>query len=116
MDDRDVGSSADSTHYRMGATELRAVGTAPGRGPLMRVAPANAALEFAYDLTLDEIRRRRGFLEAVGDTWDPIEAMVSEERAHRMLYSSLDDAQQRIFDELVRVGVLPDRPLDHAAD
>ena len=33
-----------------------------------------------------------------------------------MLYSDLDDEQQRIYDELVRAGVLPDRTVDRVAD
>ncbi len=33
-----------------------------------------------------------------------------------MLYSDLDDEQQRIYDELVHAGVLPDRAVDRAAD
>jgi hypothetical protein len=66
-------------------------------------------MEYAYDLTLDEIRRRTAVLEAVGDEWNPVEALAQEEMAYRMLYSDLDDQQQRIFDELVRAGVLPDR-------
>ena len=66
-------------------------------------------LEFAYDLTRDEIRRRRAVLEAIGDNWDPVQALADEDMAHRMLYSSLDDEQQRIFDELLRAGVLADR-------
>jgi len=33
-----------------------------------------------------------------------------------MLYSNLDDEQQRIYDNLVRAGVLPDRRVIHVAD
>ena len=33
-----------------------------------------------------------------------------------MLYSDLDDEQQRIYDELVHAGVLPSRAVDRAAD
>ena len=64
-------------------------------------------LDFAFDLTGDEIRRRRAVLEALGDRWDPIRAMADEDEAHRLLYSDLDDEQQAIFDDLVRGGVLP---------
>ena len=67
-------------------------------------------LVIAYDLTLDEVRRRTAVLEAIGDDWDPVEALAEEDRAYRMLYSGLDEEQQRIFDELVNAGVLPDRP------
>ena len=73
-------------------------------------------LEFAYDLTLDEARRRSAVLEAVGDDWDPITVLAEEQKAYDMLYSNLDDEQQRIYDELVRAGVLPERTADHVAD
>jgi hypothetical protein len=69
-------------------------------------------LAFAYDLTLDEARRRTAVLEAIGDDWDPIQALVEEELAWDMLYSGLDDAQQRIYDELVTAEVLPDRTVN----
>jgi hypothetical protein len=73
-------------------------------------------LDFAYDLTLDEARRRSAVLGALGDDWDPIAVLAEEERAYEMLYSDLDDEQQRIYDELVRVGVLPDRTVTRVAD
>ncbi|GFG75820.1 DUF6400 family protein [Mycobacterium botniense] len=73
-------------------------------------------LEFAYDLTLDEVRRRSAVLEAIGEGWDPIRALAEEEQAYAMLYSNLDAEQQRYYDELVRAGVLPDRVAGHAAD
>ncbi len=60
-----------------------------------------ADLEFAYDLTLDEARRRSAVLEAIGEDWDPVAVLAEEERAYEMLYSDLDDEQQRIYDELV---------------
>ncbi|BBZ16646.1 DUF6400 family protein [Mycolicibacterium gadium] len=75
-----------------------------------------ADLEFAYDLTLDEARRRSAVLEAIGDGWDPMTVMAEEQRAEEMLYSDLDDEQQRIYDDLVRAGVLPDRKAVNAAD
>lgn len=75
-----------------------------------------ADLEFAYDLTLDEARRRSAVLEAIGDEWDPIAVFAEEQRAEEMLYSNLDDEQQRIYDNLVRAGVLPDRRVIHVAD
>ncbi|MBY8861412.1 DUF6400 family protein [Nocardia sp. CA2R105] len=65
--------------------------------------------DFAYDLTLDEARRRSAVLEALGDDWDPVAVLAEEERAYDMLYSNLDDEQQRIYDELVEAGILPDR-------
>ena len=73
-------------------------------------------LEFAYDLTLDEVRRRTAVLEAIGDDWDPVRALVEEEKAYAMLYSNLDAEQQRHYDDLVRAGVLPERAVDRAAD
>lgn len=73
-------------------------------------------MDFAYDLTLDEARRRAAVLEAIGDDWDPIAVMAEEERAWAMLYSDLDDEQQRIYDELVAVGVLPDREAGRVSD
>ena len=68
-----------------------------------------ADVDFAYDMTLDEARRRTAVLEVIGDDWDPIAVLDEENRAHDMLYSNLDDEQQRIYDELVSAGVLPDR-------
>jgi len=75
-----------------------------------------ADFAFAYDLTLDEARRRTAVLEAIGDDWDPIKTLAEEEQAWDMLYSGLDDEQQRIYDELVQAGVLPDRTTDRVAD
>lgn len=62
----------------------------------------------AFDLGLDEVRRRSAILDAIGDDWDPAQALAEEQRAHRMLYSGLDRVQQRTYDELVSAGVLPD--------
>ncbi|MFF7940813.1 DUF6400 family protein [Nocardia gamkensis] len=64
---------------------------------------------FAYDLTLDEARRRSAVLAALGDDWDPVAVLAEEDLAYDMLYSNLDDEQQRIYEELVRSGILPDR-------
>ncbi|MFE3258550.1 DUF6400 family protein [Nocardia sp. NPDC059091] len=71
---------------------------------------------FAYDLTLDEVRRRSAVLAALGDDWDPVAVLAEEELAYNMLYSNLDDEQQRIYDELVRAGILPDRAMRPIAD
>ncbi len=46
-----------------------------------------ADLKFAYDLTLDEARRRTAVLEAIGDDWDPIAVLAEEQTAYDMLYS-----------------------------
>ncbi len=82
----------------------------------MPVAQKQNELAFAYDLTLDEARRRSAVVEAIGDDWDPIEVLAEEELAWDMLYSGLDDDQQRIYDELVSAGVLPDRAVNRVAD
>jgi hypothetical protein len=76
----------------------------------------STGLEFAYDLTLDEVRRRTAVLEAIGADWDPIRALAEEEQAYAMLYSNLDAEQQRHYDNLVSAGVLPSRAVDHASD
>ena len=55
-------------------------------------------------------------LEAIGDDWDPIRALEEEEQAYAMLYSNLDDEQQRHYDALVSAGVLPNRAVDRASD
>ena len=73
-------------------------------------------LAFAYDLTLDEARRRAAIVEAIGDDWDPVEVLAQEDRAYAMLYSNLDDEQQRIYDDRVAAGVLPDRVAGRVAD
>jgi hypothetical protein len=75
-----------------------------------------ANLDFALDLTLDEARRRSAMLEAIGDDWDPVAVLAEEDQAYDMLYADLDDQQQRIYDELVAAGVLPDRSVRRVAD
>jgi len=75
-----------------------------------------ADLDFAYDLTLDEARRRTAVLEAIGDDWDPIAVLAEENEAYDLLYSNLDSEQQRIYDELVGAGVLPERDGDRVTD
>ncbi len=80
------------------------------------VGGETSTLSFALDLTLDEARRRSAVLEAIGDDWDPVAVLAQEELAYDMLYSGLDTEQQRIYDELVEAGVLPDRTVDRVAD
>jgi Family of unknown function (DUF6400) len=75
-----------------------------------------ADLDFACDLTLDEARRRAAMLQALGDDWDPVAVLAEEDAAYDMLYSNLDEEQQRIYDELVSAGVLPERAVDRVAD
>lgn len=77
---------------------------------------SDSELSFALDLTLDEARRRSAVLEAIGEDWDPVAVLAEEERAYDMLYSGLDPEQQRIYDELVQAGVLPDRTAGRVAD
>jgi hypothetical protein len=76
----------------------------------------STGLEFALDLTLDEVRRRSAVLEAIGAEWDPIRALADEEKAYAMLYSHLDAHQQQHYDNLVSAGVLPERAAGHASD
>jgi Family of unknown function (DUF6400) len=73
-----------------------------------------ADLDFVYDLTLDEARRRSAMVTAIGDDWGA--ALAQEDQAYDMLYAGLDDEQQRIYGQLVAVGVLPDRSVGHVAD
>jgi hypothetical protein len=80
------------------------------------VAAQTNQLAFAYDLTLDEARRRAAVLAAIGDDWDPVEVLAQEDRAYAMLYSGLDDEQQRLYDDLVVAGVLPDRAAGRVSD
>lgn len=75
-----------------------------------------ADLDFAYNLTLDEARRRSAVLEALGGDWDPIAVLAEENKAYDMLYSNLDEEQQAIYDDLVSAGVLPEREGDRVAD
>ena len=54
------------------------------------MAAHSADLAFAYDLTLDEARRRAAVLEAIGDHWDPVQLLAEEEKTYEMLYTGLD--------------------------
>ncbi|WP_329386138.1 DUF6400 family protein [Streptomyces sp. NBC_01716] len=67
----------------------------------------NDLTPFTIDLTPDEARRRAEVLAALGPDWDPVEALRGEDEAYALLYSGLDDEQQRIYDRLVAAGVLP---------
>lgn len=71
---------------------------------------------FALDLTAHEAQRRAEVMAALGDTWDPVEALRGEEEAYAALYSGLDEDQQRTYDMLVAAGVLPSREPGRAAD
>lgn len=71
---------------------------------------------FEMDLTMDEVRRRAHVLEAIGDGWEPVAVLRGEQKAYALLYSGLDAEQQRIYEQLVRAGVLPEwEPGDAAA-
>ncbi|MFD3721924.1 DUF6400 family protein [Streptomyces sp. NPDC058674] len=71
-------------------------------------SPASAELvDFAVDLTSQEVLRRAQVMAALGPDWDPIEVLRGEEAAYELLYSGLDTAQQRLYDDLVAAGVLP---------
>ena len=76
--------------------------------------PEHHAVEF--DLAADEARRQAAVVEALGDTWDPVEVLRREQEAHALLYSGLDEEQQRIHAMLVAAGVLPPRGTYRAAD
>ena len=75
----------------------------------MQPKEPSSTYDFSYDITLDEVRRRAAVMEAIGEDWDPIEALANEERAIDMLYSNLDEEQQRIYNRLVGEGVLLNR-------
>jgi hypothetical protein len=75
-----------------------------------------ADLDMAFDLTLDEARRRAAVLQAIGEDWNPVAVLAEEELAYDMLYADLDPDQQRIYDELVAAGVLPDWAANRVAD
>ncbi|MFE7991612.1 DUF6400 family protein [Streptomyces shenzhenensis] len=75
----------------------------------------SAPVDFAVDLTAHEVHRRAHVLEAIGPDWDPVEVLRGEEAAYDLLYSGLDEEQQRIHDDLVAAGVLPPRGGGRAA-
>ena len=70
----------------------------------------------AMAMALRERTTEVAVLKAIGDDWDPVEVLAQEDRAYAMLYSNLDDDQQRIYDDLVAAGVLPDRVAGRVAD
>ncbi|WP_129307775.1 DUF6400 family protein [Streptomyces sp. L2] len=81
------------------------------------MAPSDPAptFDFAVDLSGHEMLRRTHVMAAIEPGWDPVAAMRREEEARALLYSGLDEEQQRIYDELVAAGVLPPGPGDAAA-
>ncbi|MET8135125.1 MULTISPECIES: DUF6400 family protein [unclassified Streptomyces] len=76
---------------------------------------APALVDFTIDLTSQEVLRQAQVLAALGPDWDPMEVMRGEEAAYALLYSGLDEEQQRVYDGLVESGVLPRRGDDSAA-
>ncbi|MGW7453709.1 DUF6400 family protein [Streptomyces sp. NPDC054787] len=75
-----------------------------------------ALVDFAVDLTSQEVLRRAQVMEALGPDWNPVEVLLGEEEAYDLLYSGLDAGQQRLYDDLVAAGVLPARGDGRAAD
>ncbi|MFF8264628.1 DUF6400 family protein [Streptomyces virginiae] len=78
-------------------------------------AGGSGLVDFAVDLTSQEVLRRAQVMEALGPEWDPVEVLLGEEAAYDLLYSGLDAQQQRLYDDLVAAGVLPDRGHGRAA-
>ncbi|WP_028799781.1 DUF6400 family protein [Streptomyces sp. 142MFCol3.1] len=76
---------------------------------------APALVDFTVDLTSQEVLRQAQVLTALGPDWDPMEALRGEGAAYDLLYSGLDDEQQRLYDRLVTAGVLPERGGGRAA-
>ncbi|WP_042800367.1 DUF6400 family protein [Streptomyces sp. C] len=72
-------------------------------------------VDFAVDLTSQEMLRRAQVMAALGPDWDPVEVLRGEEEAYDLLYSGLDAEQQRTYDALVAAGVLPLRGGGRAA-
>ncbi|MFF7442877.1 DUF6400 family protein [Streptomyces sp. NPDC008122] len=70
-------------------------------------APCSDLVDFGIDLTVEEARRRAEVVAALGPDWDPVAVLREEEAAHALLYSGLDEEQQRIHAMLVAAGVLP---------
>ncbi|MFH8621979.1 DUF6400 family protein [Streptomyces vietnamensis] len=69
--------------------------------------PRSDLVGFSIDLTVEEARRRAEVVAALGPDWDPVAVLREEEAAHALLYSGLDEEQQRIHAMLVEAGVLP---------
>lgn len=76
---------------------------------------ASELVDFAVDLTSQEVLRRAQVMAALGPDWDPMEVLLGEEAAYDLLYSGLDAGQQRLYDDLVAAGVLPRRGDGRAA-
>jgi hypothetical protein len=70
---------------------------------------SDTEFEFTFDLSADEMRRRAEVIKALGPEWDPIAVLQGEAEAYDLLYSELDADQQAVYQQLVDVGVLPQR-------
>ncbi|MEV8533797.1 DUF6400 family protein [Streptomyces sp. NPDC051211] len=81
----------------------------PGDADALDAPGASALVEFAVDLTSQEVLRRAQVMAALGPDWDPVEVLLGEEAAYDLLYSGLDARQQRLYEDLVAAGVLPAR-------
>ncbi|MEU1707070.1 DUF6400 family protein [Streptomyces sp. NPDC005706] len=79
-----------------------------GKSPADRPGAAEP-VEFTVDLSSHEMLRRTHTVAALGAGWDPVAALHGEEAAYDLLYSGLDDEQQRLYEELIAAGVLPRR-------
>ena len=64
-------------------------------------------LVMAFDLAVDESRRRAAVLHAIGAHWDPAVVLANEQAACEMLSSGLDGPTQQIYDYLVAARVIP---------
>ncbi|UQW99534.1 DUF6400 family protein [Streptomyces sp. RerS4] len=87
-------------------------GPTPPTGP---GSDASDLVDFDVDLSAQEVLRRAQVMASLGPDWDPVEVLLGEEAAYDLLYSGLDAEQQRIYDDLVAAGVLPDRGDGRAA-
>jgi hypothetical protein len=97
-----------STHHHAGPVDPSA--GRPGSRP-----DASGLVDFDIDLTAHEVHRRAQVMAALGPDWDPVAVLSAEQEAHDLLYSGLDEQQQRTLDELVAAGVLPPPGSGHAA-
>lgn len=72
-------------------------------GPLLK----GVTVDFVFDLIAHETTRLAAVLDALGDSYDPVEVEAGEAAARRMLMSNLSHEQAAIRDELIAAGVLP---------
>ena len=116
----------ESTSYGAPSLKVKTKNFASVRGPQEMVLHCpleqkDLLMEMAPDIywQTDHFKGWPGLLvrlEVIGDDWDPIAVLAEENKAYDMLYSNLDEEQQRIYDELVSAGVLPERDGDRVTD